>query len=59
MNQGDDDGDGDDDEDDVDRCPSLLDLNLGGDDHPLANSPSRSLLEVRFRKLLWLWLSDI
>ena len=39
MNEGDDDGDGDDDEDDVDRCPSLLDQSLGGDDCPLANSP--------------------
>ena len=49
MNQGDDDGDGDDDEDDEDRW-SLLDLSIGGDDRPLANSPSRSLLEVRFSR---------
>ena len=48
MNEGGDDGDGDVDEDDVDRCTSLLDLSLGEDDRPLANSPSRSLLEVSF-----------
>ena len=50
MNEGDDDGDEDNDGDDVDLCTSLLDLSLGGDDRPLANSPSRSLLEVRFSR---------
>jgi len=48
-NEGDDDIDED---DDVDQCTSLLDLILGEDDCPLANSPSRSLLEVRFTQTM-------
>ena len=52
MDERDDDGDEDDDGDDVDRCTSLLDLSLGEDDRHLANSPSRSLLAVRFSRTM-------
>jgi len=43
-------GDGDDDvDDDKDRCLGLQDPSSDGDGSPSASSPSRSLMEVRFR----------